>query len=239
MNNRWIRAVCLGVLIALVIAPTETEASDEFLNVVIDDGDTAAFMVINNTFRIIGNEWPEGVEPWTGVLIQIGDYIPSEKPRHEKHATPVFGAIQFFDGDEHVKTITREQFEEDMYWINIVAKVEDDPLGDPMEPHDLGLLKLDPPASLHQYFQPLWGGITIWQDRGARGRRGGYTMIADTNRQGHARYSFKMPRTDAFEIKIYRNGMLDESDDVSRVDSIRVVEESTVNHGGHHNPPQY
>lgn len=212
----------------------------EYIDIIIEDEDLAAWMTTNNTFIATpSGGWSNSKHLWNGVLIQLGDYQEMGTPS----GTPPMALVQsvkFEQGGTTVKTLTRQDFTQANHtiWINVVAKSQSDPRNDPMGPGDLAALRVTQPKSLRYYFNPFRGGITFWQNR-----NNGYTIKAMENANGglHNSFTFRFQREDDFSVEIYD---IDSSSTgatspqtLTDIDTIRISAAGGPSHGSQQNPP--
>ena len=139
-----------------------------------------------------------------------------------------------------VKTIDKVQFEQSTIWINVWASRAGTNLSPPMTNIDKGELLIERmgnpphPFRLHNHFDPLAGGITIWQDR-----QGGFEVKAE--QQGgtlHNKFTFTLPDTDDFKIQVFQDCTKKIDFGLADVDTVRVVGAGGGGPGDNQNPPQ-
>ena len=218
------------------------QGGPQFGNLVIPDTSMAAWMTINNTFS--GNH---ELNPWEGVLIQLGDYFPGDE---------VFFSVSFENKGKPVgDTLLRGDFT----WINIVAKDPSKAIP-PMNLDDVFLLlpDVDPNVqtscdsvddcafqnsciqtdeqngclrkrSLHGLFTPV-AVITYWQGPN------GFDLSVGPLRKNidtHHIFTFR----DIVEIEIYHFPDASPQPLGFPVDTILINADPGINHGDHDDPP--
>jgi len=128
---------------------------------IIEDDRQAVWMPINNTF----SKSPSG--PWDvpiqhGFLIQLGK--SRRWPDTDTKMDELLEVAFISGGNEAhpVRTIDKLQLEdpEAVWWVDIRQSKQP-----AMKPSNVEALGLSPPRSLHKFFIPYPGGITIWPDK--------------------------------------------------------------------------
>jgi hypothetical protein len=179
------------------------------------------------------------------VLIQLGNYTSVE----QGEKLQCFEKVILVDSDGDVAlTLDKKDFDgDDVRWINVVgkSKTETDPMANPVaDTRDLLLgtnemlypdFEKVRPKSLHNFFHPFKGGITLWDDDG-------YNVSSDvgveTDREGneYRKSEFTFQLTSPATVSIYKNGVKEElPKEISRIQ----ITGSVAHPGGTHNsPPQ-
>lgn len=220
------------------------DCADGF-RIVIQDMDLAAWMTITNTFTWDGQQgtWDPSKNLWNGVLIQLGKYRNMVGAPED-----ILGEVWLIKDDpgNPVLRLTKNDFAQDTIWINVVAKRGDGGRVDPpMKWDHLDELRVTPRAdgavpSLHHYFTPYRGGITLWHDKG-----NGFDLCARQTAHGgeHDNFTFRLTGADGY-ITISRGqpgqppSQTTEYAIPSDVQEIRIVDSSIITHLGQTNPPQ-
>ncbi len=207
------------------------------VTLVIHDDDTAVWMAENNTFTYQGGNWVERERLWHGVVFQLGKAIPYTGGQPASELDSV--TLHKNDGSL-VKTISEAEFSVSdpnyAIWINIVARGSQAfPSFPPMSLADLPRqfpidTNTGKPKSLHKYFEPFRGGITLWENRDNG-------LSVKSGPQGlHRKYTFTLAKEANHVVEVFKGRTPDGS--WTDVTSIEVHVKGGPNHGPIHNPPQ-
>lgn len=212
-------------------APKESPSQSPFRVVILDDRQ-AVWMPINNSFAksLLHGDPRTRIEH--GILIQIGKSIrwPDEFKMDK------VGSVALAGTGGVVETIGKAELEnpDSTWWIN-VSQESNRPAA-PMKPENLADLRVSPPRSLHKYFIPYPGGITLWPEQ----QLNISMRLTENDSEGrHVEYTFgftgEIPTVD-----VYRNGEKDRRRSGGHYNEIRItLNELKPPPGQTWNPPQY
>jgi hypothetical protein len=198
---------------------------------IIEDDRVAAWSAINNTFTM-----QEQVDPRRlydrvrhGMLIQVGSF----QRWPDKFLMDRLKSIECKPGKAGVKLGKVEIVDPGLtWWINIKQGA-----GDPMTYEDLKKLRIlpeQPQPTLHMFFAPYPGGITIWPAKGLTVRM----EIKKLRKMTQQNFSCTFSLTGAVTVELWKNGV--KAQDRKDVKEIRITsEDSKPEPGQNYNPPEY
>lgn len=200
---------------------------------VIEDDRQAAWMAINNTFTMPKNANPQSADH--GFLIQLGkskrlaDNLEMDEIEAVKLLGPN-GAIL------HEITSAELQDPSRTYWIDVRQKKR------PMKVENLAALKIDRQAvdvenrSLHKFFHPYPGGITLWPTDGLTIRQ------EKGVKEHHVGYQFELAQpvtVEIFETQTAKKKLVSASSPAKLVIEAKAMGAMRPPPGETENPPQY
>jgi hypothetical protein len=196
----------------------------------LETENVAAWMAINNTFAWAREEIENEKRYWSGVLIQLGQYVDWEDGSH----LAGFLKIEYLlDGKPTGDTIGPDAFNEldKPTWINIVVRKSGSDLMDPMTRGHVEKLRIAPAHSLDKFLSPKAGGITLWSENGYE------LQVKNSEKYApHKTYTFTTGDADEYRVDIYRKGS-QAPDEPREFNGLKIHDTPCLGHGSHNSPP--